>query len=84
LAEIRQQQDRWSEAATQWEQVARIRALEPTGLLKLTAAQIHLHQWQQAEQTLGKLRSRSWPPRFGDVSTQVRQLAGQINQDRKR
>jgi tetratricopeptide (TPR) repeat protein len=83
LAEIRQQQNRWTEAATQWEQVARIRALEPTGLLKLAAAQIHLHQWEQAEQTLNKVRSRSWPPRFGDVAHQVRELEGQIKKDRK-
>jgi predicted Zn-dependent protease len=83
LAEIRQHQNRWTEAATQWEQVARIRALEPTGFLKLAAAQVHLHQWEQAEQTLNKVRSRSWPPRFGDVAHQVRELEGQIKKDRK-
>ncbi len=83
LAEVRQQQNRWTEAATQWEQVARIRALEPTGLLKLAAAQIHLHQWEQAEQTLNKVRSRSWPPRFADVAHQVRALEGKIKKDRK-
>ena len=33
LAEIRQKQNRWPEAIEQWEQVARIRSLEPTGLL---------------------------------------------------
>jgi predicted Zn-dependent protease len=84
LAEIRQQQNRWPEAATQWEQVARIRALEPTGLLKLAAAQVHLHQWEQAEQTLGRVRSRSWPPRFADVSQHVHELEGQINKSRER
>jgi tetratricopeptide (TPR) repeat protein len=78
LAEIRQQQDRWPEAVTQWQQVIRIRALEPTGLLKLAAAQIHLHQWAQASQTLRKVDSRQWPPRFGDVHTQARALEAQI------
>src|SRR6185312_2738935 len=67
LAEVRSQQNRWSEAATQWQQVARIRALEPTGLLKLAQAQVHLHQWEQAEQTMRKVRTRKWPPRFNDV-----------------
>ena len=45
LAEIRQRQDRWDEAILHWQQVARIRALEPTGLLKLAEAQIHQKQW---------------------------------------
>src|SRR5207253_1680308 len=68
LAEVRQGQDRWDEAAAHWEQVARLRALEPTGLLKLTAAQIHLRQWDRAAQTLQKVGARSWPARFGDVA----------------
>jgi tetratricopeptide (TPR) repeat protein len=84
LAEIRQEQNRWPESVTQWEQVARIRALEPTGLLKLAAAQIHLHQWDQAEEALNKLRAHTWPPRFGDVSQQVRQLEAQIKKDSPR
>lgn len=83
LAEIRQEQNRWSEAVTQWEQVARIRALEPTGLLKLAAAQIQLRQWEQAEQTLGKLHGRQWPPRFGNVAQQVRELEDKIRAGRK-
>ncbi|HEY7424476.1 MAG TPA: VIT domain-containing protein [Gemmataceae bacterium] len=82
LAEVRQQQDRWAEAVTQWEQVARIRALEPTGLLKLAAAQVHLRQWDQAEQTLRKVGVRQWPPRFGEVRQQVRELEEQIKKGR--
>ena len=54
-------------AIAQWEQVARIRSLEPTGLLKLAAAQIHELQWDQAAETLRKLDTRTWPARFGDV-----------------
>jgi tetratricopeptide (TPR) repeat protein len=78
LAEIRQQQNRWGEAIAEWEQVARIRALEPTGLLKLTEAQIHERQWKQATETIKKLRSRSWPARFGDVEQQIRNLEQRI------
>jgi predicted Zn-dependent protease len=83
LAEVRSQQNRWSEAATQWQQVARIRALEPTGLLKLADAQVHLRQWEQADQTLSKVRTRKWPPRFGDVPRQVRELEERIHKGRE-
>ncbi len=82
LAEVRQEQGRWPEAITQWQQVARIRALEPTGLLKLAAAQVHEKQWQQAAQTVGKVKARTWPPRFGDVGAEVRKLEEQIKAGR--
>ena len=41
LAEIRQEQDRWPEAARHWQEVVRIRRLEPTGLLRLAGADPH-------------------------------------------
>jgi tetratricopeptide (TPR) repeat protein len=44
LAEIRERQNRWADAILQWEQVARIRSLEPTGLLGLCSALIHEHR----------------------------------------
>jgi predicted Zn-dependent protease len=78
LAELRQQQNRWPEAIQHWDHVARIRALEPTGLLKLAEAQIHEKQWDAARETVHKLRSRTWPARFGDVPQQVRQLERQL------
>jgi Flp pilus assembly protein TadD len=82
LAEVRQKQDRWRDAIEHWQQVARLRALEPTGLLKLAAAQIHEKQWDQAEETLRKLDSRTWPPRFGEVRHQVRTLQEQLARER--
>jgi predicted O-linked N-acetylglucosamine transferase (SPINDLY family) len=78
LAEIRQRQNRWSEAIAHWERVAKIRELEPTGLLKLAAAQIHEKQWDRAAETTNRLRNRSWPERFGDVNQQVRVLEESI------
>jgi tetratricopeptide (TPR) repeat protein len=78
LAEIRQKQNRWADAIIQWQQVARIRALEPTGLLKLAAAQIHAKQWNAAAESLRKLNLRSWPGRFHDVRQQVRMLENQL------
>jgi tetratricopeptide (TPR) repeat protein len=83
LAEVRQEQDRWPEAIAQWEQVTRIRALEPTGLLKLAAAQVHQGQWDQAAQTVGKVKARTWPARFGDVGAEVRKLEEHIKARRR-
>jgi predicted Zn-dependent protease len=83
LAEIRQKQNRWAEAIPQWEQVARIRALEPTGLVNLTAALIHERQWDAAIETLRKLTSQAWPPRFDQLPTQIRKLQQQVEQGKK-
>jgi predicted Zn-dependent protease len=83
LAEIRQGQNRWPEAITEWEQVARIRALEPTGMLKLAAAQVHERQWDGAAETVKKLRSRAWPARFGNVDQEAAALEQQIHAGRK-
>ncbi len=80
LAEVRQNQGRWPEAITQWEQVARIRALEPTGLLKLAAAQVHERRWDEAAQSVARLKVRAWPARFGDVGGEVRKLEAQIQE----
>ena len=78
LAEIRQTQNRWSEAIPHWQQVAQLRRLEPTGLLKLAAAQIHEKQWGNAKQSLEKLQRTAWPSRFNTVEQETRQLSDQI------
>ena len=83
LADIFQKQNRWADAAEQWTQVARIRSLEPTGLLGLAAAQVRLKQWDQATETVRKLRTHSWPSRFGDVDSQARELQRQIDRSRE-
>jgi hypothetical protein len=64
LAEIRQKQDRWQDAAYHWQAVARIRKLEPDGLLGLAAAQIQLKDRPAAEATLKELETTKWPDRF--------------------
>jgi tetratricopeptide (TPR) repeat protein len=64
LAEIRQAQDRWSDAIDHWRHVARLRKLEPAGLLGLAAAQIHLRERAAADQTLRELETTGWPERF--------------------
>ena len=74
LAELRQQQNRWDEAIPHWEQVAELRRLEPTGLLKLAAAQIQVKQWEAARTTINRLNKTEWPARFNNVTNETRQL----------
>jgi hypothetical protein len=82
LAEIREGQKRWSEAIDQWRQVARLQALEPTGLLRLAAAQLHEKQWDAARETVARLRTTAWPPRFGNVDYQIQELERRIRAGR--
>ena len=74
LAEIREKQNRWPDAIAEWQRVASIRALEPTGLLRLAKAQIHEKAWDQATESLRLLRRQSWPQRFVDAAAQLREL----------
>jgi Vault protein inter-alpha-trypsin domain/von Willebrand factor type A domain len=78
MAELRQKQNRWDEAAAQWEDVAKLRRLEPTGLLKLSEARMHLKHWDAARQSLETLQRTEWPARFGDVNEQIRRLREQL------
>ncbi|MCL4202229.1 MAG: hypothetical protein KJ000_07025 [Pirellulaceae bacterium] len=80
LAEIRQRQNRWSDAVGHWREVARIRALEPIGLLNLAAAQIQLKQREAAAETIRQLQQQSWPQRFSNVDQQVRDLQRRLEQ----
>jgi tetratricopeptide (TPR) repeat protein len=66
LAEIRQGQDRWQDAAYHWQQVARIRKLEPGGLLGLAGAQVHLKDRAAADSSLKEVERTKWPDRFRD------------------
>jgi tetratricopeptide (TPR) repeat protein len=78
MAELRQNQNRWSEAIPHWEQVAKLRKLEPTGLLGLTAAQIHEKQWGAAKTSLNQLSRTEWPSRFNHVTNEIQQLEQQL------
>jgi hypothetical protein len=78
LAEIRQKQNRWSEAIEQWTEVANLRSLEPTGLLKLAEAQIHEKDWDGARRSIEKLQRTEWPSRFSTVNDQTRQILSKL------
>ena len=79
LADIRETQNRWPEAIEQWRQVARIRELEPQGLLRLARANIHEKQYDAARDYLKQLDAKSWPPHLGDVPSQTRQMREEID-----
>jgi len=82
LAEVRQEQGRWPDAILHWQRVAEVRSLEPTGLVKLGAAQIHERRWDEASRTVEKLKARGWPPRFGNVEQEIRDLEQRIERGR--
>ena len=57
----------------------RLRSLEPTGLVKLAAAQLHEKQFEAASETVKQLRSRNWPSRFDQLPNQLRELEERLN-----
>ncbi len=87
LAELRQRQDRWADAVVQWEQVARIRSLEPTGLLGLADALIHERRWAEAADVLTKLKKKDWPARFdipfGTLRGKIRSLEQRLEEGQR-
>ena len=80
LARVRVQQNRWADAAVHWQRVAKLRELEPTGLINLAAIQIRLEQWQAARETLQQIKSRQWPARFDSVSEDVERLERELRE----
>ena len=78
LAQIRQGQDRWADAALHWRQVDAVRSLEPEGLLGLANVQLHLKQYDAARETIQKLRAKAWPPHTGDVPAKARELEARL------
>ena len=80
LAEIRQREDRWADAIGQWRQVARIRSLEPTGLLGLAEALIHERPLPEAAEVLARLKQKNWPARFENWPVNLRGKISELEQ----
>lgn len=78
MAELRQEQNRWAEAGMHWCRVCELRELEPTGLLGLAEAQIHLKQFDEAKTTLDKILAKKWPERFRGADRDAQELLRQI------
>lgn len=74
LATLRGTQKRWGDAIMHWKHAARLRALEPTNLVKLAEAQISGGETEAASRTIDSINNRRWPSRFDD----------QLRQDRER
>lgn len=80
LAMLRERQDRWSDAAAEWTEVAELRRLEPTGLLGLAGAQLQLKRWDDARKTLERLTTTKWPERFAEPLLQVEPLRRRLDE----
>jgi predicted Zn-dependent protease len=74
LAEIRDEQRRFADAAEQWRQVIRVRSKEPTGYLGLAKALLAAGEKSAAREPLEHLLSQEWESRFGDVKVEARDL----------
>ncbi len=59
---------------------ARIRALEPTGLLGLAAALIHERRLAEAGEVVTQLKQKTWPARFENGPLNVRGKIGELEQ----
>jgi hypothetical protein len=82
FADVLQKQNRWKEAVPQFELAAQLNSMEPTALLGLARAQIHLKEWDKASETVKKLESHPWPARFPNAEQEIRALRVQIEQRR--
>ena len=73
LAEVRERQGRFSDAATHWSQVVRVRSDEPQGYIGLARAL--LRAGRSAAEPLEALRTREWEERFdAQVKEALREL----------
>jgi len=78
LAELRQAQNRWSEAIDHWKHATRLRSLEPGPLVKLAEAELHEQRWSDAGSTIRKLETQVWPAHLGDVAAQIKALRARL------
>jgi tetratricopeptide (TPR) repeat protein len=79
LAEIRERQARWEQAADHWRHVTRIRSAEPTGYLGLARSLIRQGRFDEAREFIQHLRSNRWPEHFGDVQRAAEALLEQTS-----
>ena len=78
MAELRQKQNRWTEAISHWREAADLRRLEPTNLIKLIEAELHAKQLDAARDSLKKLQQTEWPSRFNNVNNDIGRLLNQL------
>jgi tetratricopeptide (TPR) repeat protein len=76
LAQVRENDKRFLEAAAEWRHVVRVRSKEPTGYLGLGKCLLQAGQRDEARKILEEFLGEDWPARFGDVKAQARALLG--------
>jgi len=74
LAEVREKQRRWTDAAHHWREVMRIRTKEPTGYIRLVKVLIRSGKLDEAQPVIETLRRTTWPDRFSNVAKEIRQI----------
>jgi predicted ABC-class ATPase len=67
LAERFGKQGRGVDALEQWQQVVRIRSLDPTGWLALAKCQLAVGHGDEARKTLQHVLDTTWETHYGDV-----------------
>ena len=74
VAVLREQKENWNQAISHWKQVAKLRELEPTGLIGLAKAQIAAKRIDDAKSTLQQIEDTNWDPRFSNVKSELQQM----------
>ena len=75
LAKIRDRQKQYDKAILHWQQVAKLRSLEPNGLINLAKSQLLGDEAAEAQKTMEKVQKTEWPSRFdNDISNAVREF----------
>ncbi len=79
LAQVRESEKRFLEAAAQWRHVVRVRSKEAVGYLGVARNLLAAGQGEEARKVLEEFLGKDWAPRFGDVKGQARELLGRFN-----
>jgi tetratricopeptide (TPR) repeat protein len=64
LAKYRQKQNRWDDTIFHWQEVAKLRKLEPTGLLGLAPVLLHQKRLEEFDAAMKQLENGPWPEHF--------------------
>ncbi|MBI4585266.1 MAG: hypothetical protein HY717_14730 [Planctomycetes bacterium] len=78
LAEVREGQGRWREAAGEWRRVREIRSREPAGYLGEARALLQLGESGQARLLLERVLKTDWPARFDEARERALELLKRI------
>lgn len=74
FAELREQSERLDEAAFHWGEVAKLRSLEPTGLLNQARLLIRLGRADEAKKDIEMLKTTKWDQRFAEDLKKIADL----------